>query len=124
MPAPVSRNAAAISKQAGFIRIATPDFARICGMRAAQSEPGVAAYLAWSRQRYSVTGPGPDAAYVINSLFYHHSHRFLFDAATLSAALIEAGFLSCAMRPAAAVRCQACRVWSTTATSWAKPSKN
>lgn len=79
----------------GCIRLATPDLASICRMHATTDEPTVAAYLAWSRPRYAVPGPGAAAAYVINSLFYHHGHRFIFDAATLIAVLEEAGFRDC-----------------------------
>jgi len=87
-----------VLRPGGFIRLATPDLARICGLHAAQAEPGVAAYLAWSRPRYAVPGPGSSAAHVVNSLFYHHGHRFLFDADTLSAALAQAGFRDCTVR--------------------------
>lgn len=86
-----------VLRPGGFIRLATPDLAKICGLHSAQAEPGVAAYLAWSRPRYAVPGPGSATAHVINSLFYHHGHRFLFDAETLSAALTQAGFHDCAV---------------------------
>jgi len=82
----------------GAIRIATPDLAQVCRFHDRRADPLVARYLAWSRPRYSVPGPGGDAAHVINSLFHHHGHCFLYDAETLSVVLTEAGFISCAVR--------------------------
>lgn len=82
----------------GAIRLATPNLGQVCRFHAAQAEPAVARYLAWSRPRYAVPGPGGDAAHVINSLFYNHSHHFLYDEATLTALLVEAGFTACVAR--------------------------
>lgn len=87
-----------VMKPGGAIRIATPDLAQVCRMHDRSRDPLVAEYLEWSRPRYAVDGPGTDAAHVINSLFYHHGHRFLYDAGTLSAVLEDAGFADCAVR--------------------------
>lgn len=87
-----------VIRPGGVIRLATPSLAQVCRLHAAQAESDVARYLAWSRPRYSVPGPGGDAAHVINSLFYHHGHRFLYDEFTLSSILHEAGFTDCTLR--------------------------
>ena len=84
-----------VLRAGGAIRLATPNLAQVCRFHTMRSDPTVARYLAWSRPRYAVPGPGSDAAHVINSLFYHHGHRFLYDEETLSALLREAGFINC-----------------------------
>jgi len=84
-----------VIRPGGAIRIATPNLVQVCRFHDRQVEPLVASYLASSRPRYAVPGPGSNAAHVINSLFYHHGHCFLYDAETLSAVLTEAGFISC-----------------------------
>lgn len=81
-----------IMRPGGGIRIATPDLAKITGLYSSPASAEAAAYLAWSRARHSISGPGGDRCHVINSLFYGHGHRFLYDEETLAAVLLEAGF--------------------------------
>jgi len=87
-----------VLRPGGSIRLATPNLAQVCRFHATQTDPAVARYLAWSRPRYAVPGPGSDAAHVINSLFYHHGHCFLYDEETLAALLREADFIDCTVR--------------------------
>ena len=75
----------------GVIRIATPDLARIIRLFAAEDETA-RSYLRWSAAHYRLGSDLPVAPIVINDLFHDHGHQFLYDEATLSAALSAAGF--------------------------------
>ncbi|MFA6961805.1 MAG: methyltransferase domain-containing protein [Opitutaceae bacterium] len=81
-----------VMQPGGVVRIATPDLARVVALY--EDTPETIAYRHWSRALHSRPGPGGDRCHVINSLFYGHGHRFLYDNETLSALLVEAGFHS------------------------------
>ncbi|MDF3056762.1 MAG: hypothetical protein K0R17_977 [Rariglobus sp.] len=83
-----------ILRPGGIIRIATPDLAKVVGLYVTPAPADVISYLAWSRPRHAIPGPGADRCHVINSLFYGHGHRFIYDEETLAAVLREAGFHS------------------------------
>jgi predicted SAM-dependent methyltransferase len=81
-----------IMRPGGVIRIATPDIKKVIGLYPQPHSPEVADYLAWSRANHSPNRIGDDRCHVINSLFYGHGHRFLYDDLTLSSLLTAAGF--------------------------------
>lgn len=79
----------------GAIRIATPNLRALAAIYLEPDRPEHAAYIRWSQPLHSIGRIGNPAAQVLNSLFYGHGHRFLFDAETLSAYLEAAGFVDC-----------------------------
>lgn len=76
----------------GYVRLATPDLARVVQLHTAASAPGHQRYLAWSLRHNKLASDLPPAAVVINSLFHDHGHQFLFDEATLAELLRLSGF--------------------------------
>jgi SAM-dependent methyltransferase len=86
------REAFRVLKPGGRIRIATPDLARVVGLYAGGPAGANADYLRWAVAYGRHPADLPADAVVINSLFHDHGHQFLFDEATLGAALRQCGF--------------------------------
>lgn len=86
------REAFRVLQPGGRIRIATPDLARVVGLYSGTPAGSTAEYLQWAVAYGRHPTELPADAVVINSLFHDHGHQFLFDEATLGAALRQAGF--------------------------------
>jgi len=80
-----------VLRPGGWIRIATPDLARVVRLHGA-IDPAPRRYLDWALRHNRLPDDLPSDAVVINSLFHDHGHRFLYDEPTLAAVLIAAGF--------------------------------
>jgi len=76
----------------GVIRIATPDLNKVARLCCDSSSGENRAYLEWAMRHNLLPEIGSQQCQVVNSLFYHHGHRFLYDEATLAACLCRAGF--------------------------------
>ena len=85
------REAHRVLRPGGMIRVATPDLARVVSLYGATRDVRKD-YLVWAQEHFGLPRDLPADCAVINSLFHDHGHRFLFDAATLTALLTAAGF--------------------------------
>lgn len=74
----------------GRLRLATPDLANVLSLGAPELDERREAYVEWSNAEFGAGDEG--AVTVINRLFREWGHRFLYDEATLGAALAGVGF--------------------------------
>lgn len=108
-----------VLKSGGRIRVATPDVRRIAALLSEEKDAGQEAYLAWSSdhlglysaektefqrrraewdldhrhfQRFFPDKSRDPACFIVNNFFRSYGHQFLYDPATLQAALKQAGF--------------------------------
>jgi SAM-dependent methyltransferase len=81
-----------VLRPGGWIRIATPDLARIVQLYAEPNLPAHQRYFARSVASFGLARDLPPQATTVNSLFYLHGHRFIFDEASLIILFREAGF--------------------------------
>jgi predicted SAM-dependent methyltransferase len=87
-----------VLKPGGRIRIVTPDLAFLVALQRPRLSPLQRRYLAWSARAY----PGclqPSGAFALNNYVRAWGHQFIYDRATLSAALAEAGFRGVRSQP-------------------------
>jgi hypothetical protein len=77
----------------GWIRLATPDLARVVRLYLEPDVPAHQRYFARSVDAFALDRSLPPRAVTINSLFYLHGHRFLFDEPALARLLLEAGLV-------------------------------
>jgi len=75
----------------GRLRLATPDLDNVLGLGADVLDERQERYVAWSNDLFGAA-EGAGAVTVINRLFHEWGHQFLYDEATLRAALETAGF--------------------------------
>ncbi len=85
-------------KRGGRIRIATPDLSRLVNLVASPNDPANAEYIAWSNRTFEAPGAPADltnGVITLNRIMRDWGHVFLYDAATLTALLRQAGFVDC-----------------------------
>ena len=70
-----------VLKPGGAVRIIVPDLEKYCR-----------AYVDNDRDWFLATQAGPPGAYVVNSIFMDHFHKFIYDFATMANCLKKAGF--------------------------------
>jgi predicted SAM-dependent methyltransferase len=75
----------------GRIRIATPDLAQLLRLYANPDADGER-YVRFMTDRFLPDVPGYSPVFVINLCMRVAGHQFVYDGATLEAALLEAGF--------------------------------
>jgi len=85
-----------VLRAGGILRIATPDLALV-GRLITQGggDPALLEYVRWSNENYGTEAERLDpanAAFAANRLVRNWGHTFIYDAATLRAALESAGF--------------------------------
>lgn len=80
-------------KPGGRIRIATPDLQKVLALNAAETGSAAARYIRWARLQADRPTSSDRAAFAINTAMNGHGHRFVYDAATLTDALRETGFI-------------------------------
>ena len=81
-----------ILKPGGRIRIATPDLAQIIATYTQPDAEAQAAYIRWIMDTFRPQAGEYNPAQVINQSFHGWRHKFIYDGATLTMALQEAGF--------------------------------
>jgi predicted SAM-dependent methyltransferase len=82
-----------VLRPGGKIRIVTPDFAFLKSLYEPEKNELQKSYLAWAKERWL---GGRSCAnleiHVINNFFRNWGHQFIYDASSLTAALLAAGF--------------------------------
>jgi predicted SAM-dependent methyltransferase len=78
----------------GRLRLATPDLAAIVGLYSGPLNRAQRHYVEWVMTRWLPdVKSGNPCCYVINQMFNSWEHRFIYDAETLTAMLVDAGFV-------------------------------
>ena len=82
-----------VLKPRGKVRFATPDFAFLKGLHNSEKSDLQKAYLSWSLENWVKSGPVPHPEmFVINNFVRSWGHQFIYDEATLTDAIRQAGF--------------------------------
>jgi predicted SAM-dependent methyltransferase len=85
-----------VLRPGGVLRIATPDLALVARLVAdGADDPALTDYVRWSNGTYGTAAERRDtanAAFVANRMVRNWGHTFIYDDATLGAALAAAGF--------------------------------
>lgn len=81
-----------VLRPGGWIRIATPDLARIVRLYIDRDEPAHRRYFDRSVANFGLARDLPPHTATVNSLFYLHGHRFIFDQEALATLFRQAGF--------------------------------
>ncbi len=76
----------------GRIRLATPDLQQIIALYTQPEADAQQAYIRWVMDRFRPQIGEYNPAHVINHSFHGWRHKFIYDQATLSAAMERAGF--------------------------------
>jgi len=76
----------------GRIRVTTPDLDFLWALYRNPTDPLHSAYIHWATKEFIPWAPYPSSAMVINNYVRDWGHQFIYDRATLSTALIGAGF--------------------------------
>lgn len=76
----------------GVLRLSTPDLAVLIGMFVRNDDPIASEYVDYAVRAYVPHATENVKAFVLNNFFYNWGHAFIFDRATLSATLTQAGF--------------------------------
>ena len=79
-------------KMGGRIRLATPDLKRIIAVYTQPEADDQQKYIRWIMDQFRPQIGEYNPAHVINHSFHGWRHKFIYDGATLSAALERAGF--------------------------------
>lgn len=87
------RECARVLEPGGWIRVSTPDLARIVALHADGDDPRARGYIAWAAEAFAPGARGNPAALVVNNAFHNWGHAFLYDEETLRTALGDAGFV-------------------------------
>lgn len=88
-----------ILRPSGRVRIATPDLAAIVRIYDDPLSETEQRYVRWVMERFwPEIQFGNPRCYVINHIFKHHRHQFIYDYETLHALLIDAGFVDVTRR--------------------------
>ena len=81
-----------VLRTGGRIRIATPDLAQIIALYTQPAARDQARYIRWIMDTFRPEVDDNHPAHVINQSFHGWRHRFIYDEAALSDALMTAGF--------------------------------
>lgn len=82
-----------VLRPGGWIRIATPDLARIVRIFSEPADPAHQRYNARSVASFHLVADLPARTTTFNSLFYLHGHRFIYDHEALATLFRQAGFV-------------------------------
>lgn len=83
-----------VMRRGGTIRVVTPDLAAITGLLDTELDDIQRAYVAWFGRAFLPDRAEPTPAHVVNAFLQMWGHQFVYDEATLTRALQEAGFAS------------------------------
>jgi len=81
-----------VLRPGGIIRVITPDLATIIGLYGPDQCSEQRQYLQWFFEAFLHDGSPPNAVLAINAMFRLWGHQFLYDEATLTHSMTEAGF--------------------------------
>ena len=81
-----------VLRPGGWIRIATPDLARIVRFYTDPDTPAHQRYFNRIVGSFALAADRPPRTTVVNSLFFLHGHRFIFDEAALATLFRQVGF--------------------------------
>ncbi len=82
-----------VMRPGGRLRVVTPDLARLLGLYGGEQSDEGARYVRWITERFLPEAPRPSPVFVVNCCMRAWGHRFLHDRATLTEALLGAGFV-------------------------------
>jgi predicted SAM-dependent methyltransferase len=82
-----------VLKAGGLLRIATPDLQFLVDLHRSDKSPLQQDYVDWATRSFVKGAPYPADVFVINNFFRGWGHLFIYDEATLTSALEEAGFV-------------------------------
>lgn len=104
-----------VLRPGGILRIATPNLALVARLIAADgADPALAGYVRWTNETFGTAAERRDAgnpAFAANRLVRSWGHTFIYDAATLRAALAGAGFRDIvAVTPGSSAHAELCGV--------------
>lgn len=87
-----------VLRPGGKIRIGTPDFDIVIGLRNSQKTSLQQRYLKWHMSHFPDIGIDTDI-FVINNAFNGMGHRFIYDQATLYNSLVKTGYIDITRHP-------------------------
>jgi predicted SAM-dependent methyltransferase len=82
-----------VLRPGGRIRLATPDLEKMVSLVVRAEEDAQRHYIRWATDTFLDASRGYRSSHVINNAFRGWGHKFIYDDATLRAALLEAGFV-------------------------------
>ncbi len=82
-----------VLRPGGEIRVATPSLERLARLYRPELTDQERAYLEWATDRFLPHVGAYEPGFVVNNFFRSWGHRFVYDLATLSHALTNAGFV-------------------------------
>jgi predicted SAM-dependent methyltransferase len=82
-----------VMRPGGRIRIATPSLEFITSLKRAELSPDEEGYVQFASRFFDPTLELRSPAIAVNSIFYEHGHRFIYDFETLAHLLQQAGFV-------------------------------
>ncbi len=88
-----------VLKPGGRLRIATPNLESIAGLLAAEGCDRRRRYIEWAIDEHIPGASAYRASFVVNNFFWDFKHLFVYDPATLSAALESVGFVQVTRLP-------------------------
>jgi predicted SAM-dependent methyltransferase len=88
-----------VTRSGAFVRVATPDLARILALFSKEPTPTQQSYVDWTTKTFIGQIEGYNPTLVLNNMFYNWGHRFIYDHNMLAAIMQNAGFTDLKAHP-------------------------
>jgi predicted SAM-dependent methyltransferase len=87
-----------VLRSGGIVRLVTPDLSFLETLLVEPLPPRLQAYVEFMHAEHRIDAPEPGGVHVFNHFMRAWGHRFIYDAATLSSLLTDAGFTAITRR--------------------------